>query len=698
MPLDSFVIPVKVDTSQVSKGLRGVSNQFKNLSTQLKSTGQALTLGLTAPLALLGRQFVKTASDAEETQAKFSAVFKELTSEAEDFVQATAKELGRSTNDLRAFMGTLQDTFVPLGFARDQGLEMSKALTKLTLDLASFNNMAQPEVLRALQSAIVGNHETVRRFGVIINQTVLSQELMNMGIKDGAKNATEAQKAQARLNIIIKGTSDAQGDALRTAGSFANQVRRLSSQFEEFAVEIGNIVIPVINKIIGFFGDLIQKFRDLSGEQKVLVVALGTILVALGPIMTALGAIISPIGIIITSFIALGKVVYDNSEVILDNLVAIINNFIELYNKSLLVRGVVQSLFFVFKTVFGAIQTGIKTVVDLFKGLGNIILSVLKGDFSRINEIFNETFSKIGDNVKGFGEDVANNFTQGIDETINGKLEFVTKEGIKSAISNSIDGVKNFILEKARQFGFEIPKSIAQGITNASNVVSNSTNKVKNDVTKTFDEIKQKGTEMANEVGSVLSQFGSNIVSSFELAETGLQGFMQKMMETFIKLSQMAIQNLIITRATNRQKVQDEAKTIAQIAGLRLAGLGSQAAALTAKIGLDQASATSSAIAGASASAAATGPAAIFTQPAFIATMIGGVLAAFASIPKFAKGGIVTGPTLGLVGEAGPEAIIPLNKLEGMMKGGSKGEFVLRGQDLILALERAGDFRARVTG
>ena len=494
MPLDSFVIPVKVDTSQVSKGLRGVSNQFKNLSTQLKSTGQALTLGLTAPLALLGRQFVKTASDAEETQAKFSAVFKELTSEAEDFVQATAQELGRSTNDLRAFMGTLQDTFVPLGFARKEGLEMSKALTKLTLDLASFNNMAQPEVLRALQSAIVGNHETVRRFGVIINQTVLSQELMNMGIKDGVKNATEAQKAQARLNIIIKGTSDAQGDALRTAGSFANQVRRLSSQFEEFAVEIGNIVIPVINKIIGFFGDLIQKFRDLSGEQKVLVVALGTILVALGPIMTALGAIISPIGIIITSFIALGKVVCDNSEVILDNLVAIINNFIELYNKSLLVRGVVQSLFFVFKTVFGAIQTGIKTVVDLFKGLGNIILSVLKGDFSRINEIFNETFSKIGDNVKGFGEDVANNFTQGIDETINGKLEFVTKEGIKSAISNSIDGVRDFILEKAKQFGFAIPQKIAEGIKEGKEVVQDATTEVAK-VSKEVGESFQRITE-----------------------------------------------------------------------------------------------------------------------------------------------------------------------------------------------------------
>ena len=147
MALSNFFIPAKVDTSQVAKGLRGVSNQFQKLSSGLKSTGQALTLGVTAPLALLGREFVKTASDAEETQAKFSAVFKELTGDAEDFVQATAQRIGRSTNDLRKFMGTLQDTFVPLGFAREEGLEFSKALTQLTLDLASFNNMAEAEVM-----------------------------------------------------------------------------------------------------------------------------------------------------------------------------------------------------------------------------------------------------------------------------------------------------------------------------------------------------------------------------------------------------------------------------------------------------------------------------------------------------------------------------------------------------------------------
>ena len=41
------------------------------------------------------------------------------------------------------------------------------------------------------------------------------------------------------------------------------------------------------------------------------------------------------------------------------------------------------------------------------------------------------------------------------------------------------------------------------------------------------------------------------------------------------------------------------------------------------------------------------------------------------SIPKLATGGIVTRPTLALVGEAGPEAVIPLNRASGMGMGGN---------------------------
>ena len=71
-------------------------------------------------------------------------------------------------------------------------------------------------------------------------------------------------------------------------------------------------------------------------------------------------------------------------------------------------------------------------------------------------------------------------------------------------------------------------------------------------------------------------------------------------------------------------------------------------------------------------------------------------------VKGFAHGGIITKPTMGIVGEAcQSESIIPLNRLPqlmGTMGSNQRGEFTLRGQDLILALERAGDFRTRVTG
>ena len=71
----------------------------------------------------------------------------------------------------------------------------------------------------------------------MLNETAVKQELLNMGMDPA--NADDAAKAQARLNIIMAGTTAAQGDAVRTAGSFANQVKRLKANFADIAVTIG---------------------------------------------------------------------------------------------------------------------------------------------------------------------------------------------------------------------------------------------------------------------------------------------------------------------------------------------------------------------------------------------------------------------------------------------------------------------------
>ena len=61
----------------------------------------------------------------------------------------------------------------------------------------------------------------------------------------------------------------------------------------------------------------------------------------------------------------------------------------------------------------------------------------------------------------------------------------------------------------------------------------------------------------------------------------------------------------------------------------------------------------------------------------------------------FANGGIVSGPTMGLIGEypgakSNPEVVAPLNKLKDLMAdSGGGGEFIIRGQDLVLAMNRS---------
>jgi TP901 family phage tail tape measure protein len=99
------------------------------------------------------------------------------------------------------------------------------------------------------------------------------------------------------------------------------------------------------------------------------------------------------------------------------------------------------------------------------------------------------------------------------------------------------------------------------------------------------------------------------------------------------------------------------------------------------------------------------GPAAAFVLPALIAgatTLISGTFS------KFADGGIVSGPTMGLVGEypgarSNPEVIAPLNKLQGMIgntQGNGNlnvtGQVRIDGQDLLIAIERANETAGRI--
>ena len=262
-----------------------ITGDMRDLDVALRqaqaATGRA-TDRMGADFAALGRRFaqigaimaaavaagvglaVREAAGAEEIRSKFDAVFRDSADGVREWAQTTADAASRSSIALEQYLSTFQDTFVPLGFARAEAAQFSQTLTQLSLDLASFNNESEPETVRALQSALVGNHETVRRYGVIIDQAALNSELLNMGIRGGTDAATAQQMAMARLNIIMAGTVDAQGDVFRTADSATNQYRQLQAELRDAAVAIGESFMPAARVMMQWAIDIVPHLQRVG--------------------------------------------------------------------------------------------------------------------------------------------------------------------------------------------------------------------------------------------------------------------------------------------------------------------------------------------------------------------------------------------------------------------------------------------------
>ena len=254
-------VEIGTKSDPLNRGLSDARKRIGQFVTDIGSIGKQLMMVgavLGAPLLIATQR----ASSFLEQLSKFRAVFKRQSQAVLQWSTAVAKALGRSEADVIKFTASMQDTFVPLGFANDAAAKLSATVVTLAFDIASFNESADDEALMRLQSAIVGNHETVRRFGIIITETSLAAELLRMGIKGGTQAATEQQKVMARLNIIIAGSKAAQGDALRTANSFANMLKRLSASANDLAVAVGRKLIPALEPFLEMAIDVVERIKE----------------------------------------------------------------------------------------------------------------------------------------------------------------------------------------------------------------------------------------------------------------------------------------------------------------------------------------------------------------------------------------------------------------------------------------------------
>jgi hypothetical protein len=224
---------------QAGKQIKGVASDIKYVLA-----------GIGASIVGLAGKFVDMAGNAQEVRSKFNTLFRGMEDDARKWAVNFGNAVGRSTEEIQTHMSGLQDVFVPLGYARDDAMNLSKAVTQLAVDVASFSNAADADVIRDFTSAMVGNHETVRKYGIIISEARLEQEAYEQGLGKTYRQLSDLEKATLRFRIIQESSADAMGDAVRTADSYANQTKRLKANIAELGVELGDRLLPAASRAL----------------------------------------------------------------------------------------------------------------------------------------------------------------------------------------------------------------------------------------------------------------------------------------------------------------------------------------------------------------------------------------------------------------------------------------------------------------
>jgi len=713
---EELKVRITGDSTDLNAALSDAQKSLVSFSKQAAELGKTMSTFVTAPLLAAGTASVMMASDFNESLNKVDVAFKSSSQVVKDFAKTSLTSFGIAEGTALDMAALFGDMATSMGLSVTEASKLSTSLVGLAGDLSSFKNINIKEATTALNGIFTGETESLKRLGVVMTEANLKAFALSQGMTKQYETMSQAEKVLVRYNYIMSATKNAQGDFARTSEGAANQMRVFGEGMKQLSAQFGQVMLPAVTSIVSGLNAVIKSISGAGEGTKSFIVVLGGIAAATGPLLFLAGTIIPKVitginlmeaatkrfnltlksaGGIMALASMLGVAAasaYDYAKALKpDNKLSEQEktdaNAIREKNKQIYAS---IDLLKKQKSAAQAPVTGMNAAQGVSAGAIDAQIAqqvkqlqqnralLAKLDKDAKNVTANNADLGLG-GITGTGGGGAKKLSNDVSE-IENSMKSLNTEMDKSMVElkeiwklmmdlkfEKADPLKSINFQGFDSMAEKVKTPLA--VMDAAIAASTAIQGEQIDaLALKYNNLMTTGQMVADVAGQAFTSLGDSIINSMGLASNGFEGFARIMMQTLVDLGTMVVKQIV----------------------------------------MNQASAMSSAIAGATQSGAATGPAAVFSTPAFIATAIGGVLSAFAAIPKFAAGGIVSGPTMGLMGEypgakSNPEVIAPLSKLQGMLDQGNgggggqmTGEFVLRGQDLVVALQRAEKQRNRI--
>lgn len=318
--VEELRVKVTADTAQAEKGLGGVADKAKESGGKFSAAKAAVVGFATGGAVAIAGKLISAASDLNETVSKTGVVFGGQTAQVTGYAQKMADDFGlpkTAVLDAASGFGLLGQA---AGVTGKPLADMSTGLTSLAADAMSFYNVPLEQALGDFTSALSGESEPVKKYGVLMNEAAVQAEALALGlakpvvnqkalgqaqiaamaaqdrytkavkkyghgsteaavaqaalfkaqdkVKDAAKGTvgplTEAMKVQARTSLLTKGLSKAHGDLARTQSSVSNQAKMLQGRVQNLAADMGAKLLPAASAVLGALIKLVSNLPQMA--------------------------------------------------------------------------------------------------------------------------------------------------------------------------------------------------------------------------------------------------------------------------------------------------------------------------------------------------------------------------------------------------------------------------------------------------
>lgn len=248
---------------EFNRELGGIAGQATNLvGGAFKKLGGIVAAAFAVKgLVDFSKEAVNLASDLQEVQNVVDVTFGSMSGEINAWSSNMIEQFGLSELSAKRYSSTMGAMLKSSGLTGVQMKNMSKDLTELTADMASFYNLSGDDSFEKIRSGISGETEPLKQLGINMSVANMEAFALSQGIKKSYQEMNQAEQSLLRYNYLMSVTKDAQGDFARTSYSWANQTRILSEQFKIFQGTMGAGFINILTPVVKWLNFLVRKLQ-----------------------------------------------------------------------------------------------------------------------------------------------------------------------------------------------------------------------------------------------------------------------------------------------------------------------------------------------------------------------------------------------------------------------------------------------------